>query len=365
MNLEEQTVNGIGEIHLQDALNASLLKIVVKCTSETVLPADNDLIIYVDKMTSSLSTSSRKQFVFSLEDKLRFYNNISDEFILTFNVVNNDIKMKGIVNQKIEYENSNYSFLENSINYEVEGFPITLFEGENYIYTNYENASISLIYPKNNDENKLFLNSAIYYNHNEKQDGEFSLDDIYFKDCFTKTEDKMNLEVNNLKVDCITSNNNKFSLDKNGNLTVNSITSSNYEEILNTATVCNLIYPVGSLYLSVNAVNPSTLFGGTWQSFGSGRCLVGVDTTQTEFSSAEKIGGSKTHTLTISQIPSHNHNMKRAVSSVSPGSSNPPNTGWANGSQFDWDIATESTGGSQAHNNLQPYITVYMWKRVS
>ena len=223
MNLEEQTVNGIGEIHLQDALNASLLKIVVKCTSETVLPADNDLIIYVDKMTSSLSTSSRKQFVFSLEDKLRFYNNISDEFILTFNVVNNDIKMKGIVNQKIEYENSNYSILENSINYEVEGFPITLFEGENYIYTNYENASISLIYPKNNDENKLFLNSAIYYNHNEKQDGEFSLDDIYFKDCFTKTEDKMNLEVNNLKVDCITSNNNKFSLDQNGNLTVNSI----------------------------------------------------------------------------------------------------------------------------------------------
>ncbi len=60
---------------------------------------------------------------------------------------------------------------------------------------------------------------------NIENNNEFTLDDIYFKDAFTKTEDKLNLEVNNASVDCITSNNNKFSLDSEGNLIVNSITS--------------------------------------------------------------------------------------------------------------------------------------------
>ena len=67
------------------------------------------------------------------------------------------------------------------------------------------------------------------------------------------------------------------------------------------------IYPVGSIYTSINATNPSTLFGGVWEQIASGRTLVGVDTSQTEFNTVKKIGGSKTVALTVSQMPSHTH----------------------------------------------------------
>lgn len=57
--------------------------------------------------------------------------------------------------------------------------------------------------------------------------------------------------------------------------------------------IFNAIYPVGSIYMSVNSANPSTLFGGTWVSWGSGRVPVGVDATQTEFDVVEETGGEK------------------------------------------------------------------------
>ena len=66
-------------------------------------------------------------------------------------------------------------------------------------------------------------------------------------------------------------------------------------------------YPIGSIYMSTSNVNPSTIFGGTWESWGSGRVPVGIDTSQTEFNTVEKAGGEKTHTLTVDEIPSHTH----------------------------------------------------------
>jgi hypothetical protein len=73
----------------------------------------------------------------------------------------------------------------------------------------------------------------------------------------------------------------------------------------------NLIYPVGSIYLSVVSTNPGTwLPGTTWALWGSGRVPVGVDTYQTEFNAVEKAGGAKTHTLTREQLPSHSHTIK-------------------------------------------------------
>lgn len=53
------------------------------------------------------------------------------------------------------------------------------------------------------------------------------------------------------------------------------------------------VWPVGSIYISVNNTNPSTYFGGTWEAFGTGRCLVGVDTSQSEFNTVMKTGGEK------------------------------------------------------------------------
>lgn len=88
---------------------------------------------------------------------------------------------------------------------------------------------------------------------------DLTMEDIYFKNVFTKTREKLNLEVNDATIDSLISKNNKFGLDKDGNLSVNSIVSN--QEF--NSQICNLIYPVGTIYLSVNNVNPSTLFGGT------------------------------------------------------------------------------------------------------
>ena len=145
----------------------------------------------------------------------------------------------------------------------------------------------------------------------------------------------------------------------------------------------DFIYPVGSIYMSVNSVSPATLFGGTWESFGTGRTLVGVDASQTEFASVEKTGGAKTHTLTTAQMPSHTHTQNAHSHSVRykgfTGLSE-SSGGWLvlrrnesgdsyDGTDGDGAISAtatnQNTGGGGAHNNLQPYITVYMWKRTA
>ena len=126
--------------------------------------------------------------------------------------------------------------------------------------------------------------------------------------------------------------------------------------------VLDTYYPIGKIYITVGNENPNETIGGTWIKFGSGKCLVGVDTSQTEFNVAEKIGGEKTHTLTIDEMPSHKHTEKYV------------GVNWYQaGTSGDWNISsalepyreTGNTGGDKPHNNLQPYITVYMWKRTA
>lgn len=125
------------------------------------------------------------------------------------------------------------------------------------------------------------------------------------------------------------------------------------------------VYPVGSIYMSVNNINPGTLFGGTWVAWGAGRVPVGVDTSQPEFDTAEETGGEKTHTLTVQEMPNHSHD----VNVVYPFDFGGKVTAVANSnSDSIYRTANDvviSNGGGQAHNNLQPYITCYMWKRVA
>ena len=125
------------------------------------------------------------------------------------------------------------------------------------------------------------------------------------------------------------------------------------------------VYPVGSIYINAtNANNPSSLLGfGTWVAFGAGRVPVGIDATQSEFDTAEETGGFKTHTLSVSEIPSHTHNNPAGISPA-PNANDVDITG-GNGRTIADNVATASTGGGGAHNNLQPYITVYMWKRTA
>lgn len=129
------------------------------------------------------------------------------------------------------------------------------------------------------------------------------------------------------------------------------------------------VYPVGTIYTSTSDINPTEYFGGTWEIYGSGRCLVGVDTTQTEFNSVKKTGGSKSVTLNINQIPSHYHNMVDRGRLVYWDSGlNQMGDLNHNGNkpvQTTWNTRTANSGGGQAHTNLQPYITVYFWRRTA
>ena len=134
-----------------------------------------------------------------------------------------------------------------------------------------------------------------------------------------------------------------------------------------TATISNA-YPVGSIYMNCsNATNPSTLLGfGTWESFGAGRVLIGIDSSDTDYDTAEETGGSKTHTLTTAQLPSHRHTIGSNDSTAGFG-------GAAGNREFVHDagsgignpVNSSFTGSGQAHPIVQPYIVVYMWKRTA
>lgn len=148
------------------------------------------------------------------------------------------------------------------------------------------------------------------------------------------------------------------------------------------------IHPVGSIYFHTVNTNPSTFLGGTWVAWGSGRVPVGVDAGQTEFDTAEETGGAKTHTLTVAEMPAHNHGgtTGSTVADFYDYGSVPTSyydatiwslqnafggydtrvMVWTNGSSNTLHNHTISNqGGGSAHNNLQPYITCYMFKRTA
>ena len=133
----------------------------------------------------------------------------------------------------------------------------------------------------------------------------------------------------------------------------------------NTATTLQAVYPVGSIYINASvSTNPATLLGfGTWVAFGAGRTMVGLDSTQTEFDAAEETGGSKTHTLTTSELPSHTHTV--SIPSSENGGSYNAHALFPDGSSSGETFTTAATGSGSAHNNLQPYIVVYLWKRTA
>lgn len=122
----------------------------------------------------------------------------------------------------------------------------------------------------------------------------------------------------------------------------------------------DLIYPVGAVYISMNNTSPATLFGGSWTKI-EGKFLLGTSSTYPTGSS----GGEETHTLSVAEMPSHNHNFY-----LQRGSNTAERTAlleWAMSSQVaGWQTwQTDSTGGGQAHNNMPPYLAVNIWYRVS
>lgn len=132
--------------------------------------------------------------------------------------------------------------------------------------------------------------------------------------------------------------------------------------------IIDLVYPIGSIYMGTNALNPGLMFGGTWQSWGNGRVAVGVDPAQVEFDVVEKEGGEKEHKITIDEMPVHNHTVRGAGRVYTlTGTSGTFRLGDDNGLQIGYvDPAYTSANGNGApHNNLPPYITCYMFKRIA
>lgn len=124
--------------------------------------------------------------------------------------------------------------------------------------------------------------------------------------------------------------------------------------------VLSKVYPVGSIYMSVNSTNPKTLFGGTWVQIKD-RFLLAAGTTY----KAGATGGEATHTLTVDEIPNHQHvlwypnaggEQSAAIGYPEAGSKN---TWYAEASK------TGGAGGGTAHNNMPPYLAVYVWKRTA
>ena len=126
-------------------------------------------------------------------------------------------------------------------------------------------------------------------------------------------------------------------------------------------------YPIGSIYMNAsNSANPASLLGfGTWSSFGAGRVLTGLDSTQSEFNAIGETGGAKTHTIATNELPAHTHGIPtQAADAVDSHWDLTAVSGSFSGT-VGANIASTSTGSGAAHNNLQPYIVVYMWKRTA
>ena len=148
--------------------------------------------------------------------------------------------------------------------------------------------------------------------------------------------------------------------DLQGKANVLYFDGTNWQVVSNVVNDALNIFPVGSLFFSTTPTNPSAWMGGTWEAWGTGRVPVGVDTTQTEFNTVEKIGGSK-------HLQEHLHAYKSGTLT---------NNDYASGGDI-YAVPKETTNAAVYRNtglpnvttgnsgNLQPYITCYMWKRVA
>jgi hypothetical protein len=126
-------------------------------------------------------------------------------------------------------------------------------------------------------------------------------------------------------------------------------------------------YPIGSVYISFNNTDPSTYFGGSWERIKGKFLLSADDNTYRN----ETTGGEASHKLTTNEMPSHSHGLSKTVPYGVPyndtGGSLSGNSG--SGPYYretynpPWTV--NNAGGGQAHNNMPPYIAVYMWRRTA
>lgn len=140
---------------------------------------------------------------------------------------------------------------------------------------------------------------------------------------------------------------------------------------VNNQLLYDIIYPIGCLYTSYVNQNPHDLYGiGTWTRI-NGRVIVGVSESESEFSSAGKTGGEKTHVLSANEMPSHGHTDSVDIKNAN---AEAKGYGLTSTSGFKDRVIinnsgkathTGAAGGGASHNNLQPYMALYMWRRTA
>lgn len=132
----------------------------------------------------------------------------------------------------------------------------------------------------------------------------------------------------------------------------------------NGRTLLDMFYPVGAIFITAVNTNPSSYMGGTWVRFGNGQTLIGVDESDTDFSTVQKTGGAKSHTIDYDNLPARTGKQviwKGGLTSYSEWKSGDlAKDTWIMSNSYD----TQTPWG-KAISNLQPYITVYMWKRTA
>lgn len=137
-----------------------------------------------------------------------------------------------------------------------------------------------------------------------------------------------------------------------------------------------MMWPVGSIYISVSATSPQTLFGGTWERIQDTFLLAAGRTY-----AAGKTGGEASHTLTTAEMPSHGHNpanqagyygfitnSQKAFTVGDMGSQSGSGRYYpyaAAAFDISRNTLTGTTGGGNSHNNMPPYLAVYVWKRTA
>lgn len=130
---------------------------------------------------------------------------------------------------------------------------------------------------------------------------------------------------------------------------------------LNIKDIINIVYPVGSIYMSVNDTDPSLLFHGTWERIKDRFLLAAGDTY-----SAGSTGGEAQHTLTVDEMPSHSHTIRYNIGTDDSNfSSVYGELEGGDSNDYNHTYTSSASGGGQSHNNMPPYLTVYMWKRIA
>lgn len=137
--------------------------------------------------------------------------------------------------------------------------------------------------------------------------------------------------------------------------------------------ILNKVYPVGAIYISTSSTSPATLFGGTWSRI-QGKFLLAANDSAEAYN-AGKTGGEVSHTLTWNEMPKHTHSLmsinENSNGYVAPNGRNSPfvlnyNAGIAYSSAtkgWNNELAMGEEGGNYSHNNMPPFLAVYVWKR--